>query len=159
MNQNDVIEAYVADVMRGVPRKDRNEIGLELRGLLTEMLADRALSEDKAADDAMVLAMLREFGTPADIAARYRPPGVVIIPAEHTKSFALLSIGGVGLQWALTLPRVFEGQPLVADESPSWPPGYARWGCSSRPGGRASSIPNGSTGALWPSASCGSPSA
>lgn len=112
MNQNDVIEAYVVDVMRRVPRKDRNEIGLELRGLLTEMLAERAGNEGRTADDAMVLAMLRDFGTPAEIAARYRPPGVVIIPAEQTKSFALLSIGGVGLQWALTLPRVFEGQAL-----------------------------------------------
>lgn len=113
MSQNDVIEAYVVDVMRRVPRKDRNEIGLELRGLLTEMLAERAGNEGRAADDAMVLVMLRDFGTPAEIAARYRPPGAVIIPAEQTKSFALLSIGGVGLQWALTLPRVFEGQPLA----------------------------------------------
>jgi hypothetical protein len=110
--QNDVIEAYVADVIRRVPRKERNEIGLELRGLLTEMLADRALTDGKPADDAMVLAMLREFGTPADIAARYRPPGVIIIPTEQTRSFALLSLIGVGLQWALTLPRVFEGQHL-----------------------------------------------
>lgn len=108
--EHGVIEAYVVDVMRRVPRKDRNEIGFELRGLLTEMLADRAQAEGKTADDAMVLAMLREFGTPAEIAARYRPPGVVIIPPEQTKSFALLSIGGFALQWALTLPRVFEGQ-------------------------------------------------
>ena len=114
MNPNDVIEAYVADVIRRLPGKDRNEIGLELRGLLLEMLADRAQVEGKTADDPMVLTMLRDFGTPAEVAARYHPPGVVLIPAEQTRSFALLSIGGVGLQWALTLPGVFEGQPLVA---------------------------------------------
>lgn len=110
----DVIEAYVVDVMRRVPRRDRNEVGYELRDLLTEMLADRAQAEGRTVDDAMVLAMLREFGTPAEIAARYRPPGVVIIPAEQTRSFALMSVIGVALQWGLTLPRVFEGQPLVA---------------------------------------------
>lgn len=113
MNPNDVIEAYVADVMRRVPRKERGEIGFELRGLLTEMLAERAQAAGKAADDALVLAMLRDFGTPAQVAARYRPPGIVLIPAEQTKSFALLSVGGVGLQWALTLPRVFDGLPLA----------------------------------------------
>lgn len=106
----DVVEAYVADVVRRLPRKDRNEIGLELRGLLAEMLAARAEEEGRRADDGMVLAMLRAFGTPAEVAARYRPPGMLIIPAEHTKTFALLALGGIGLQWALTLPAVFEGR-------------------------------------------------
>lgn len=111
MSSNDVIEAYVSEVMRRLPRKERNEIGLELRDLLNQMLAER--TQDAATDD-VVLNMLREFGTPAEVAARYRPPGVVIIPAEQTRIFALLSLGGMALQWASTLPRVFDGQPLVA---------------------------------------------
>lgn len=114
MNSNDVIETYVADVMRRVPVSERNDIGLELLDLLTEMLADRSMAAGRATDDAMVLAMLRDFGTPAEVAARYRPPGTVIIPAEQTRSFAALAIGGVALQWALTLPAVFAGQPLAA---------------------------------------------
>ena len=118
MNPNDVIDAYVADVMRRLPRKDRHEVGMELRGLLGEMLADRA-----GADDAAVLAMLRDFGTPMEVAARYRPPGMVIIPAEQSRSFALISLAGVGLQWALTLPRVFHGQPIA-----SW---WFTWGLGS----------------------------
>ena len=52
MSTNDVIESYVVDVIRRVPRKERNEIGLELRGLLAEMLADRAQSQGKAASSA-----------------------------------------------------------------------------------------------------------
>lgn len=114
MNNSDVIDSYVADVTRRVGGRERNEIGLELRGLLTEMLAERAAETGRPADDEMVLAMLKEFGAPAEIAARYRSPGMVIIPAEQTKSFALLSIAGVGLQWALTLPQVFAGQSLTA---------------------------------------------
>ena len=112
MNPNDVIESYVADVIRRVPLKERNDIGFELRALLTEMLDDRAQSQGKPADDAMVLAMLREFGLPADIAARYRAPGFVILPPERTRSFAWLSLGGIALQWALTLPRVAEGASI-----------------------------------------------
>lgn len=114
MNPNDVIETYVADVVRRVPTKERNDIGFELRALLAEMLDERAQSEGRPADDAMVLAMLREFGLPADIAARYRAPGFVILPAEQTRSFAWLSLGGIALQWALTLPRVAEGQSITA---------------------------------------------
>lgn len=113
MNPNDVIEAYVVDVMRRLPRRERNEVGLELRGLLDEMLSARAESQGKAADDATVLAMLRDFGTPTAVAARYRPPGLVIIPAEQTRSFVLLSVVGIALQWALTLPHVFQGSPLA----------------------------------------------
>lgn len=114
MNPNEVIEAFVRDVMRKLPAKDRNDIGLELHSLLAEMLDDRARRDGRAADDAMTLAMLREFGTPAEVAARYRPQGQVIIPPEQTRSFAALSLLGIGLQWAMTLPRVFDGQPLVA---------------------------------------------
>ena len=115
MNPNDVIDTYVVDVMRRVPVRERNDIGLELRGLLHDMLAGRADAAGHAADDAMVLAMLRDFGEPAEVAARYQPPGTVIIPAAQTRQFALLSLVGVGLQWALTLPRVFQGDlPVVA---------------------------------------------
>ena len=109
MTPNDVIDAYVADVIRRVPGKQRDGIGLELHGLLAEMLADRAQAQGRAADDAMVLAMLRDFGSPADIAARYRTPGLLLLPPEHTRMFALLSLVGIALQWALSLPRVFDG--------------------------------------------------
>ncbi len=123
MSRNEVIEAYVVDVMRRLPGKERNRIGYELRDLLTEMYAERDQSDgahdndradDRADDDARVLAMLREFGTPAEVAARYRSPGMVIIPAEQTRVFVPLAIAGIALQWALTLPRVFDGQPLTA---------------------------------------------
>ena len=114
MQADEVIEAYVVDVMRRLPGKERDGIGFELRGLLAEMLADRAQAEGRPVDDAMVLAMLREFGTPAEIAARYRAPGMVVIPAEETKTFAWVAIVGVVLQWALTLPHVFDGSQSLS---------------------------------------------
>jgi len=126
MNPNEVIESYLVDVMRRVPGRERNEIGLELRGLLADMLAERTESKGKAADDTMVLAMLRDFGTPREVAARYHPPGIAIIPATQTRSFVLSSIIGVALQWALTLPHVFHGSPL-ADWWFSWGLGALWW--------------------------------
>lgn len=114
MNPNDVIDAYVLDVMRRLPAGERDEIGLELRGLLAEMLAGREDDEGRAADDAMVLAMLRGFGTPAEVAARYRPPGLALIPPEQTRGFTLIAMIGLVLQWALSLPRVFDGSLPLA---------------------------------------------
>ena len=109
MRTNEVIESYVLDVMRRVPAKDRDDVGLELRGLLSEMLDGRAEAEGVVPHDQMVLEMLRDFGSPAEVAARYQPPpSFVIIPADQTRWFATLSTGGVGLQWALTLPAVFQ---------------------------------------------------
>ena len=124
---HDVIESYVLDVMRRVPARERNDVGLELRGLLTEMLADRAEAAGVLPDDAMVLAMLREFGAPTEVAARYQPPGFVIIPAEQSRWFAVLSLGGVGLQWALTLPGVFQGQTNVTQWWFTWGLGSLWW--------------------------------
>jgi hypothetical protein len=127
MNANDVIESYVADVIRRVPLKERNDIGFELHTLLTEMLDERAQEAGKPADDAMVLAMLREFGAPADIAARYRAPGFVIIPPEQTRSFAWLSLSGIALQWAVSLPRVAEGEQSLTAWWLTWGLGAFWW--------------------------------
>ncbi len=127
MHPNDVIESYVIDVMRRVPAKDRNEIGLELRGLLTEMLEERAQNAGRTADDAMVLSLLREFGRPAEIATRYLPRSMLVIPAEQTRSFAMLSIIGIGLQWALTLTNVFDGSLPLTGWWLSWGLGAFWW--------------------------------
>jgi len=124
---NEVIESYVLEVMRRVPAKDRDDVGLELRGLLGEMLDGRAEAEGVAPHEQMVLEMLRDFGTPAEVAARYQPAGFVIIPADQTRWFATLSLGGVGLQWALTLPAVFQGQDNIAHWWMTWGLGSLWW--------------------------------
>jgi hypothetical protein len=113
MDAQAVIDAYVEDVVRRLPVKQREGLALELRGLLSEMLDDRAAAAGRAADDALVLDMLRGFGAPAEVAARYRAPGAVIVPPEQTRAFAWTAMVGVALQWALSLPAVFDGQPLA----------------------------------------------
>ena len=124
---NEVIESYVHDVMRRVPADQRNDVGLELRGLLEEMLEGRAEAEGVPAHDAMVLEMLRDFGAPADVAARYQPPGRAIIPADQTRWFTITSLVGVGLQWLLTLPSVFQGKLHVTAWWFTWGLGSLWW--------------------------------
>ena len=98
------LDDYVGDVVRHLPARDRADIGVELRTLLEDALVERAVDAGRAADDAMLLALLRDHGAPRDVAARYRAPGLVIIDAADSARFLRLAIGGVLLQWAITLP-------------------------------------------------------
>lgn len=107
------IEAYVVDVIRRLPHRQRDDVGYELRALLTDELEGRAHDAGRAADAGMVLDLLRRFGHPDDVASRYRPPGVAIIPPSETARFVWLAAPGVLLQWALTLPMA-----LAADGAP-----------------------------------------
>jgi hypothetical protein len=108
MKAHEIIDAYVLDVMRNVPKHQRNDIGLELRGHLIEVLE----SGPAPADATTALALVRSYGSPQEAAARYREPGALIVPEHQTRSFTLLAIGGVLLQWALSLPAVMGDQSL-----------------------------------------------
>ncbi len=114
MDPTKIIEAYVADVMRHIPRAARDDIGLELNGLLSEMYEERARDTGHPRDGELAIEMLREFGAPEETAARYREPAFSIIPAHQTASFALLAIAGVMVQWAVSLPSVIAGEPIAA---------------------------------------------
>jgi hypothetical protein len=107
MKPDDLIASYVDDVARRLPRKLRADVGAELRALLGEELQGHAETAGRPADAAMALALLTSFGLPADVADRYRPASFVIIRSAETPAFALTALGGVALQWALTLPAVF----------------------------------------------------
>jgi hypothetical protein len=123
--RNEVIEAYVTEVLRRLPGKDRSGIGFELRGLLNDMLAER--TQPGVDEDATVLAMLREFGTPEEVAERFRVPGLVIIPASQSRSFVRWAIAGLLLQWALTLPQVVGGDMRVVTWWFTWGLGALWW--------------------------------
>lgn len=102
MNANDVIESYVTDVAERLPRKQRNDVAFELRELLNEGLQGRAEEAGRAADEAMATEYLREFGRPADVAARYRPALTVIDPADGP-AFVRAAVIGLGVIWGLGL--------------------------------------------------------
>lgn len=113
MTPDALIETYVADVVRRLPRRQRADVAFELRSLLHDELAGRAADEDRPADDAMALALLTEFGAPADVADRYRPAGFTIIRPADAPRFARIAFIGVGVQWVLSLIAVYS-TPLPA---------------------------------------------
>jgi hypothetical protein len=110
-----IIQDYVNDVAALLPRGLRNDVGLELRTLLMEQVQAAAKESGRPADRATTLEILRRFGTPAEVAARYRPRGFQIIEPDHAPAFVKLSIFFVVVQWALTLPFVF-GSPRSLGE-------------------------------------------
>ncbi len=64
-----LMERYVHEVGRRLPRKDRADIEAELYSTLEDMLEDRVADEATEEDE---VALLNEFGPPAKVAASYR---------------------------------------------------------------------------------------
>ncbi len=120
MNAFDVIDTYVGDVARRLPRKQRNDVAFELSALLKEELAGRAETAGRAPDDEMALALVREFGLPDQVADRYRPQYFTIIKPSDTRSFSAWAFGGVALQWAVTLPGLFSGEGEFLQRLSHW---------------------------------------
>lgn len=60
-----LIEAYIYEVTRRLPEKSRNDIALELRSTIEDMLADDFTEEE-------VIEVLSKLGDPATLAASYR---------------------------------------------------------------------------------------
>jgi hypothetical protein len=91
MDAQTVIESYVRDVTQQLRRKDRADVALELRALLTEELAARA--SGALATEAMAIELLRGFGAPSEVAARYRP-ATPLLDAADTRPFIIAAILG-----------------------------------------------------------------
>lgn len=100
MTANDVIEAYVREVVAQLPRAQRRDVALELQALLNEELQGQAASGP--VDAARATALVNAFGHPAQVAARYRAPFTVIDPADGER-FVRISVIGLLVIWGLGL--------------------------------------------------------
>jgi len=119
-----IIESYVDDVIRRLPHRQRQDVGLELRSLLNEELDANARDAARPADEAMTLELLRSFGLPRDVADRYRPAGFLIIRPVQARTFAWTAMGGLVLQWAFSLPGLLSA-PDAALGVQRW---FLTWG-------------------------------
>lgn len=71
MNKNgsDLTERYLYAVTKRLPKEQRDDIEKELRGLIEDMLSEKAATEPSKKD---VEAVLLELGKPAELASKYR---------------------------------------------------------------------------------------
>jgi hypothetical protein len=87
----DLIDRYVVEVARHLPAKNAEDVAEELRSLLSDALEARAARTGRPKDEALAVEVLREFGEPEEVAARYRGPKQLIGPDWYPifKSVAL----------------------------------------------------------------------
>jgi len=82
-----LIERYLLEVGRHLPRKNRADILIELRSTLADTLEDRAAGEPTEAD---IVRVLEEFGHPKKVAASYYPEGQYLISPALFPLFRLV---------------------------------------------------------------------
>ena len=69
----DLINRYAHEVGQYLPHRLRADVEAELRSLLTDSVEARARANGVPAGDDLAGRVLREFGTPKEVAARYAP--------------------------------------------------------------------------------------
>lgn len=102
MNADAIIQAYVDDVARFLPRRIRNDVGFELKSLLIDQLNARAADAGVKPDAGAALEVLQGFGRPEEVAERYRPSGFVVVEPSAASGFVKIAVIGVLLQWIVT---------------------------------------------------------
>ena len=68
-----LIDRYITEVGKHLPRRNRADIEAEIRSTLEDMLDERKQG-DGPADEATIIQLLKEYGAPRDVAATYGPP-------------------------------------------------------------------------------------
>src|SRR5262245_49506767 len=127
MNAHAVIDSYINNIAARLPRKLRNDVGVELRTLLIEQLTAAAAASGSAPDEKLAIEVISRFGRPEDVAARYSPRGFEIIEPEHAPTFVKLAAACVAIQWALTLPAVFASRTTIGEWWLGWGFGAFAW--------------------------------
>ncbi len=88
--KTNLIERYIAEIGKHLPIKDRADIQKEIRSTLEDMLEERSRKAGQAAEEEMVVDLLKEFGKPEDVAASYLPERRLIGPQLYP-IFSLVS--------------------------------------------------------------------
>jgi hypothetical protein len=116
MRATEVIETYINDTVRLLPRRQRADVAAELHSLLNEELHALAQESGRPPDESLALSLVRGHGSPNVAAARYQPPWAIIDPADST-SFMRAAILGTGVlivlsglsRWQASLRGTAEG--------------------------------------------------
>ena len=77
-----LIDKYIAEVGKHLPRKHHVDIEAEIRSTLEDMLEERKQAEG-AANDEMIIELLKEYGAPREVAESYTGPCYLIGPRVY----------------------------------------------------------------------------
>lgn len=87
-----LIDIYVTEIGRQLPGKNRSDIETELRSILQDMLDERSRKTGTPIDDAQILQVLQEYGSPEKVAASYRGERYLIGPKLYPAYIKVLQI-------------------------------------------------------------------
>ena len=120
-----LIDKYIAEVGKHLPRKNRADIEAEIRSTLEDMLDERTQGKG-AADEARVMALLKEYGAPREVAATYQPHPYLIGPRMFPMFEMILRIvfavviGASFIGLGVTLSKVGLSGPEFASAVGEW---------------------------------------
>ena len=75
-----LIDIYISEVGKHLPRKSRLDIQEEIRSALQDLLEDRSQQSGRPIDDDLIVEVLKEYGSPEKVAASYLPERYLIGP-------------------------------------------------------------------------------
>ncbi len=115
-----LIDRYVAEIGRNLLLvKNRKDIENELRSTLEDMLEERAQKSGKPADEAAEMELLKEYGSPSNVAETYNPNPYLIGPRMFPIFTTILKIVlfavTLGLSIA-TIVQIVTLSPMSAPE-------------------------------------------
>lgn len=84
-----LVDRYIHEVGRFLPRKKRGSIQAELRSSVVDTLEDRYGQEP---DEIQIAEILKEFGRPRDVAASYHPGGQFLVGPGLYPLFRMVSL-------------------------------------------------------------------
>jgi hypothetical protein len=102
---NNLVDTYVSEVGRRLPKKIRADIEAEIRSILQDMLDERSQKSGKSMDEEMTLEVLRADGSPDKVAATYLGDRYLIGPRLFPTFLLVLRIDlmVVGIGAAISL--------------------------------------------------------
>ena len=91
MNSLDLIDRYIAEVGKDLPKKTRLDIKAEILSAIEDMLTERSRKTGKS-DEEMTVEVLKEYGAPRKVAASYQPERYVIGPKLFPSFLTVLQV-------------------------------------------------------------------
>ncbi len=107
----ELIDRYVYEVGRQLPRKNRADIQVELQSTLVDTLEARVQGEPSQED---VVELLKEFGPPQKVAASYWPQGQYLIGPNLYPLFRMVL--GIALIVFIIVKLVLLGIAMVFNQ-------------------------------------------
>jgi hypothetical protein len=115
----DLINRYAHEVGQYLPHRLRADVEAELRSLLTDSVEEKALVGGVPAGDELAAKVLREFGSPRDVAARYAPEPQYLIGPRLYPTYLMAVKVMLAVLAAIVLALVVAGRFQQPGEPPS----------------------------------------